>query len=84
MLLKGANSFLQELAPIERGDNDDNGRLASPGNVSIHPWLFSYMFLLEDLEFEDPIERGDKDDNGRVTSPGNISIHPWLFSYMFL
>ena len=34
--LTGADSFLQELIPIEEGGKNENGRVASPESVLIH------------------------------------------------
>ena len=32
----GANSFIQELTPIEKEDKNENGGVASPVSISIH------------------------------------------------
>ena len=34
--LKGANSFLEELTPMEKGGQNENGRVASPKCVAIY------------------------------------------------
>ena len=32
----GANSFLSELIPTEKGDENENGRVASPESLHLH------------------------------------------------
>ena len=35
----GANSFILKLTSTEKGANKENGSVASPGSLSIHPKL---------------------------------------------
>ena len=49
ILSRGANSFLSELTPIQKGGKNENGIVGSPGSVPIHliiPSSFSFLFLL--------------------------------------